>query len=211
MTTLWSESVAHHKRRIQDHIVETTLQLISEKGMSGVSMSLLAERSGVSRKTLYNHFPDLEHVTLAWMRAEIEREYEQIRQGLAELGDPAEKLSFYVRSSLSACKDRQHHAGVEAAMSSQAAMSHEAWDHISEQFSKTEALLREILHEGVQKGTLRRDIDLDLQTQLIFHLTGSLHDAMGDPGSDLDRMTDAIMDLVFNGIKAFAEEEAAQS
>ena len=207
MTTLWSESVADHKRRIENHIIETALELISEKGMSGVSMSLLAERAGVSRKTLYNYFPDLEHVILAWMQAEVEREYEQVKQGLAGLEDPTEKLSFYVTSSLQACADRQHHAGVEAAMSSEAALSHEGWDHISAQFSKTETLLREILQEGVEKGTFRQGINLNIQTQLIFHLTGSLHHVMAQPESDPSQMSQAIMDLVVNGIKARTEEE----
>ncbi|MDA0262570.1 MAG: TetR/AcrR family transcriptional regulator [Chloroflexi bacterium] len=209
MTTLWHESVAGHKRRIEDHIIENALQLISEKGMSGVSMSSLADRAGVSRKTLYNHFPNLEQVVLAWMQAEIEQEYEQIKQGLAGLTDPADKLWFYVTSSLQACADRQHHAGVEAALSSEAAMSHEAWDHISQRFAKTEALLREILQEGVEQGTFRRDIDLNLQTQLIFHLTGSLHDVMAEPDSDPGLMSRAIMDLVLNGISAGNKQDAS--
>ena len=201
MTNIWNESVADHKRRTEGCIIEVALELISEKGMSEVSMSELAQRAGVTRKTLYNYFPDLAHVMLAWMKIEIDRDYERIKQGIAGLEDAVEQLSFYVRSSLDSCAEREHHAGVEAAMSAEAAMSQEAWDQVSEKMSKTESILRGILQGGVKKGTFRKDIDIDTHAVIIFHLTGSLHHTMDGPDCDPERISNAIMDVVLNGIK----------
>ena len=202
MANIWGASVTNHKRRTEDHIIGVALELISENGLSEVSMSELAKRAGMTRKTLYNYFPDLVHVILAWMESEIDRDYERIKQGIAELEHPVEQLSFYVRSSLVSCAERQHHTGVESAMSAEAAMSKDAWEQVSEKFSKTEAILGGILQEGVKKGIFRKDIDVDMQSLIIFHLTGNLHHVMSQPDSDPERMSDAIMDIVLNGIKA---------
>ena len=78
MTNIWDESVANHKRRLEDHIIEVALGLISEKGMSEVSMSELAKQAGVSRRTLYNYFPDVGQVIVAWMENEFDREYARL-------------------------------------------------------------------------------------------------------------------------------------
>jgi AcrR family transcriptional regulator len=200
MTNLWSKSVESHKKHVEGRVIEVALDLIAEKGMSEVSMSELAKRAGVSRQTLYNAFPDLAHVVIAWMESEIDRHHQQLNRGLAELSDPVERLSFYIRSSLRACVERRHHAGVEAAMSAEAAMSEETWQRISEQLSKMEVPLRGILSSGVREGKFRSDIDINTLTRLIFHLTGSLHHVTGAEDRDPEKMGDAIMDLVMNGI-----------
>ena len=39
--------------------------LIAEQGMSNVTISAVAERAGVSRQTVYNHFTDIDSIILA--------------------------------------------------------------------------------------------------------------------------------------------------
>ena len=45
----------------------------------------------------------------------------------------------------------------------------------------------------------RQDTNLNMRTQLMFHMMSSLHYVMAEPESDPDRMSDAFMDLILDG------------
>ena len=75
-------------RRTEAAILEGTKELISRKGISGLSMIEIADHSEVSRATLYNHYRDKDAVLSALVASEVQR--------LAELattaGTPADAL-----------------------------------------------------------------------------------------------------------------------
>ncbi|MBP6147998.1 MAG: helix-turn-helix transcriptional regulator, partial [Candidatus Planktophila sp.] len=60
-------------RRTEAAILEGTKDLISRKGISGLSMIEIADHSEVSRATLYNHYRDKDAVLSALVAAEVER------------------------------------------------------------------------------------------------------------------------------------------
>ena len=51
-----------HKTRQIQRIVEATLRLIHDEGLSNASMSKVAAQAGMTRQTLYNYFPDVESI-----------------------------------------------------------------------------------------------------------------------------------------------------
>lgn len=81
-------------RRTEAAILEGTKDLISRKGISGLSMIEIADHSEVSRATLYNHFRDKDAVLSALVASEVQR--------LAELaknaGTPADALESLSQS-----------------------------------------------------------------------------------------------------------------
>jgi AcrR family transcriptional regulator len=81
-------------RRTEAAILEGTKDLISRKGISGLSMIEIADHSEVSRATLYNHYRDKDAVLSALVASEVER--------LAELaknaGTPADALESLSQS-----------------------------------------------------------------------------------------------------------------
>ena len=198
MNSIWDQSVAGHKHLIRQYIIDAMLDIVSEKGVSQVSMSQLAKAAGVSRQTLYNYFPDVESVLVAWMEQESDMLFQDISEKTASLEDPLEQLFVYVVTSLQSCVDRQHPTGVEAAMSMQAAVGPKLRTIIDEHTSSLEEHLRHILERGVLQGKFRQDLDIDAQTQLIFRLTAGVHNMMADPKYNVERITKAIMDLVMN-------------
>jgi AcrR family transcriptional regulator len=52
---------------VHKKIVEAALQLMAERGMEAASMDAIAERAGVSKMTIYNHWPDKEALLLEAM------------------------------------------------------------------------------------------------------------------------------------------------
>ena len=49
----------------KDHIVTTALPLFLENGFKGTSIDMVVKASGVSKPTVYNHFPDKAALMLA--------------------------------------------------------------------------------------------------------------------------------------------------
>ncbi len=53
---------------------------MAEHGLRSVTMSQIAEGSGIGRATLYKYFPDVEAILRAWHQREIGRHLEQLAQ-----------------------------------------------------------------------------------------------------------------------------------
>ncbi|HEU4894721.1 MAG TPA: helix-turn-helix domain-containing protein, partial [Acidimicrobiia bacterium] len=60
----WQEHLSDARSGLRRSIQEAAVRLISERGMPNVAMSAVAEEAGVSRQTVYNHYPDLESIVI---------------------------------------------------------------------------------------------------------------------------------------------------
>ncbi|MBA3796751.1 MAG: TetR/AcrR family transcriptional regulator, partial [Chloroflexi bacterium] len=65
MPRLWNETIEAHRRAVIDATLDTTAKLVAEHGLRAVTMSKIAERTGIGRATLYKYFPDVEAILLA--------------------------------------------------------------------------------------------------------------------------------------------------
>ena len=105
----------------QRRIVEATVELHGEIGPAATTRSMIAERAGVQRHTLYAHFPDDRSLFMACSGLSLERDplpeagdasgitdiRTRVARGLAAL------YGWYARNeSLAACvlRDAEHHA-----------------------------------------------------------------------------------------------------
>src|SRR5437763_10067417 len=68
---LWSETLETHHREVREAILETTAALVAEHGLRSVTMSQIAEETGIGRATLYKYFSDVEAILLAWHECQI--------------------------------------------------------------------------------------------------------------------------------------------
>ena len=80
----------------KEHIVQTALPLLLENGFKGTSIDMVVRASGVSKPTVYNHFPDKS----ALMLAVIERWVEDNKPLILPLRDPEEFKSYIDQSWL---------------------------------------------------------------------------------------------------------------
>jgi AcrR family transcriptional regulator len=68
---LWSDTIDEHRRAVREAILDAAGGLVVERGLRGVAMSLIAERAGIGRATLYKYFPDVESVLHAWHERQV--------------------------------------------------------------------------------------------------------------------------------------------
>ena len=84
-------------RRTEAAILEGTKDLISRKGIAGLSMIEIADHSEVSRATLYNHYRDKDAVLAALVASEVDRLVE-LATTAGTPADALESLSMSISS-----------------------------------------------------------------------------------------------------------------
>lgn len=115
-----AEGQAETRRRI----VEAAVDLHSTVGPAATTISMIAERAGVQRHTLYKHFPDERAMLMACSGHSLEQDPMPDAASWRAIGDPAERLrvalgaiyAFYERNEsllASVMRDAEHHALVQ--------------------------------------------------------------------------------------------------
>ena len=66
MPKLWTQTIQAHRHEVREAILNRTAALVAEHGLLAVTMSQIAEETGIGRATLYKYFPDVEAILLAW-------------------------------------------------------------------------------------------------------------------------------------------------
>jgi AcrR family transcriptional regulator len=89
---LWTETIEAHRREVRDAILDTTAALVGEHGLLSVTMSQIAERTGIGRATLYKYFPDVEAILLAWHQRQIASHLDELVAARDRAGPADERL-----------------------------------------------------------------------------------------------------------------------
>jgi AcrR family transcriptional regulator len=73
---------------VRDATLDTTAALVAEHGLASVTMSQIAEQTGIGRATLYKYFPDVEAILVAWHERQIAGHPQQPESGSTRAGLP---------------------------------------------------------------------------------------------------------------------------
>ena len=149
MPRLWHDSVEAHRRAVRDATLDTAAALVAEHGLSSVTMSRVAEETGIGRATLYKYFANVEAILEAWHERHIEghlRHLADVRDGS---GGPLERLEAVLEAF--ALMSREHHATELAALLHRGDAVAEAERHLTD-------FIRELLVEGAASGRIRDDV-----------------------------------------------------
>jgi AcrR family transcriptional regulator len=164
---LWNETIEAHRREVQDAIVGTTATLVAEHGLLSVTMSQIAEETGIGRATLYKYFPDVEAILLAWHEGQISRHIEQLAQVRDRAGDARERLDAVLEAfALISQEARRHH---DSALTE---FLHRD-DQVVSAEHRVRALVHDLLAEGAANGDVRDDVPLDELASYCLHALGA--------------------------------------
>jgi AcrR family transcriptional regulator len=89
---LWDDTIEAHRRAVRDAALDATARLIAAGGPRSVTMSRIAEATGIGRATLYKYFADVDAVLLAWHERQIAGHLVHLQQLRDAAGDPQEAL-----------------------------------------------------------------------------------------------------------------------
>ncbi|MFN2588822.1 MAG: TetR/AcrR family transcriptional regulator [Actinomycetota bacterium] len=92
MPRLWNQTIEAHRRDVRAAIMDTTAALIVERGLLAVTMSDIAQESGIGRATLYKYFPDVESILRAWHERRMAAHLDELIRARDAAADPSAKL-----------------------------------------------------------------------------------------------------------------------
>jgi AcrR family transcriptional regulator len=136
-------------------------ELFAEKGFKNTTVRDIADAAGILSGSLYHHFDSKESMVdelLDTFQTELWRQYDEIE---ASDRTPREKLEAVVRASFDAIGSHRNEVAI---FQSDAVFltSFERFAYLGERNQKFRELWTRLLSEGVERGELRADLDVEL-------------------------------------------------
>ena len=149
MPRLWDETIEAHRAAVRDATLDTTAALVAHHGLASVTMSQIAEQTGIGRATLYKYFPDVEAILVAWHERQIAGHLEQ----LAQVRDRPEHAGARLKAVLEAYAliVHEHHGSDLAALLHRGA-------HVARAQEQLRNFVRDLVREGAASGQVRDDV-----------------------------------------------------
>ena len=165
---LWTETIETHRREVSDAIVETTAALVGERGLLEVTMSEIAEETGIGRATLYKYFPDVQSILLAWHDRKITGHLAQLAD-VRDRGDTAgERLERVLETYALLSRHADHDRGLMELLHRDPA--------IGRAHRQLHKMITHLVAEAAEAGEVRDDVPPDeLASYCINALGGGPH------------------------------------
>ena len=149
---LWNETIEAHRQAVRATTLDATAALVAENGLRSVTMSQIAEATGIGRATLYKYFHDIDAILFAWHEREISGHLKQLADARDQAGNPRERLEAVLEAyALISHESRGYHDAELA-----------AFLHRDEQVARAEHqlrnMVRDLLVEAVATGDVRDDV-----------------------------------------------------
>lgn len=152
MPKLWEETIEAHRREVSGAILDSTATLVAEHGLLSVTMSQVAEETGIGRATLYKYYPDVASILIAWHERQLVGHLDELTQARDRAEEPREGLKAvletyaFIQHNL-----RQVHTTELAAHLHNGEHYARAEEHIR-------GLFRDLLREATETGDVRNDV-----------------------------------------------------
>jgi len=164
---LWSRTVESHRREVREAIVATTAALVAGRGLRGVTMSQIAEETGIGRATLYKYFPDVESILVAWHEQQIAGHLAQLAAARDAVADADERLQAVLETyALIIHRSHGHHDADLA-----------AFLHRDEQLAgarkQLHTIIRDLVKAAAAAGAVRADVAADELAAYCLHAVGA--------------------------------------
>ncbi len=148
---LWTETVQAHRREVRDAIMDTTAALVAEHGLRSVTMSQIAEATGIGRATLYKYFPSVEAILRAWHERQIARHLAHLVEVRDRAADVRERLEGVLQAYAFLAHGFRGHDDTELA-----AFLHRD-EEVTRAHRQLRGLIRGLLAEAAEAGEVRDD------------------------------------------------------
>ncbi len=167
MPRLWTETIEEHRKAVRDATLDTTAKLVAERGLRAVTMSEIAERTGIGRATLYKYFPDVDAILLAWHERHIADHLERLIELRDQQQSPGQRLNAVLEAYALLQHEQAAHDGTELA-----AQLHKG-EHLAHAREHLNALIRDLIAGAAATGDARDDITPDELANYCLHALGA--------------------------------------
>ncbi|MER5205502.1 TetR/AcrR family transcriptional regulator [Streptomyces sp. NPDC002825] len=167
MPKLWNETIEAHRHAVREATLDATAALVAEHGPMSVTMSRIAQETGIGRATLYKYFPDVASILAAWHERQVGHHLEQLEAVRDRVADPGQRLRAVLEAYALISYERQAHRGSDTA-----ALLHQG-PAVTQAHQRLLALVRQLVAEAAASGAVRADVAPDELAAYGLHALGA--------------------------------------
>jgi AcrR family transcriptional regulator len=164
----------------RDRIIEAALDLIARHGLAGVTMTSIAEAAGVTRQTLYNHFPTLDAIVTTALEQHAEAAIRELEGLLAATPDAVAGIEQLVRYGLAHAGHGQPLPILVSGLSAEARVT------IDRCLQRYRAIISGLIEKGMAEGVFRSDLDPATASLVVSRMLEASSEAIARLGSPAD-------------------------
>lgn len=165
MPKLWTETITAHRREVRDAILDTAAALVAGNGLQAVTMSRIAEETGIGRATLYKYFPEVEAILVAWHERHVLAHLAHFAEIRKQPGPAIERLRAVLETFALISHEHQ---------STQLAALLHRGEHVVHAQRQLSGFIQSLLAEAAKAGDVRRDVaPTELATYCLHALTAA--------------------------------------
>ena len=155
MPKLWNQTIEAHRAAVREATLDATAALVAEHGLRSVTMSQIAEATGIGRATLYKYFPDVEAILHAWHERQIASHLQQLAEARDHASAPGQRLQAVLEAYALVSHESHGHRDTELG----------TFLHRDRQVAQAEqrlhGMIQDLLTEAAKAGDVRDDIAAD--------------------------------------------------
>jgi len=180
--------------------MEAALAVFAEQGFHASTISQIARKAGVADGTIYLYFKNKEDILISFFQLRAKHAFGGFRAEVQKADNALDKLRFLIRRHLAEFQANRDMAVVYQDETHRS--SRIAEQQIKEMSQMYLDLVSEIVEQGQQEGTMRRDLYVGLVKRFIL---GAVDEVIStwihSQGKyDLASMADPLVDLFIRGI-----------
>ena len=160
MPKLWDDTIETHRRSVREATLDAAGALVAELGLRGVTMSAIAERTGIGRATLYRYFPDADAILAAWHERHVTAHIEQLVHLAEGEGGALERLEA-VLTAYALTQRAQPRDEIAAALHS--------GPHVGEGRHRVSSVVSALVGEAAADDMVRTDVNAGELAEYCLH------------------------------------------
>jgi AcrR family transcriptional regulator len=145
-------------------ILKATREILGRRGVHGLTVEGVAERSGVAKTTIYRRWRSKEDLALAALLEVIQEEPKPVRH----VGGTQAALSAYLGRLIDNLNSKLYGRIVRGLISDLGIDLELARGFRERVLARRVAVVRELLQRGIERRELRRDVDLEIAVDLLL-------------------------------------------
>jgi AcrR family transcriptional regulator len=196
------DSIAEHREQVRTRVFDALRRQLYARGFDAITLSGVAAEAQVGRTAMYNHFPDKQHLLVAFVEEEATHYVQRLRNAVAAEACPVDKLVTFVRLQLRVLAEYHLPPGG----SLDAMLDPAAYRRVAAHADPITEQLREILAEGAREGLLA-DEDPEVLLRMITAALGS-GQVVDVPRERLESTIEAAVRFVLRAIGAIPSRRA---
>ncbi len=184
VTSSWDDTVTQHRDRQRQSIMDATMALVAERGLSDVSMAEVAKGAGIGRATLYRYFPGVEEIVAERVLDTVRTHHASLEAAIDAQDDPVDAIRASLQILLDYFASATHRS--DSARVNPDQFSPEVGREVQAAFAEMHGLLTQLVVDAQRAGSLRGDVDADFTAQLLYHMLSAGRTAVvrGQMGAD---------------------------